>query len=116
MLLWLGARFALAEGKWPSLSVLDRRICSLFFYWSTWNVFLGAMLVCAHPAWHNPAVQDLKLVSPSTGRKKLGAIFRCQHAPALDISPHEAKWMRDVERVVLWGCREGAPSRSWAWC
>lgn len=35
---------ALAEGKWPSLSSLDRRICSLFFYWSTWNVFLGAML------------------------------------------------------------------------
>ncbi len=32
------------EGKWPSLSSLDRRICSLFFYWSTWNVFLGAML------------------------------------------------------------------------
>ena len=39
-----GARLALAEGKWPSLSSLDRRICSLFFYWSTWNVFLGAML------------------------------------------------------------------------
>ncbi|BDA42606.1 probable CSC1-like protein ERD4 at C-terminar half [Coccomyxa sp. Obi] len=37
-------RFALMEGKWPSLSSLDRRICSLFFYWSTWNVFLGAML------------------------------------------------------------------------
>ena len=37
-------RLALAEGKWPSLSSLDRRICSLFFYWSTWNVFLGAML------------------------------------------------------------------------
>lgn len=33
------------EGKWPSLSLLDRRICSLFFYWSTWTVFLGAMLV-----------------------------------------------------------------------
>jgi hypothetical protein len=40
----LGLRFAQMEGKWPSLSSLDRRICSLFFYWSTWNVFLGAML------------------------------------------------------------------------
>ena len=39
------------EGQWPSLSSLDRRICSLFFYWSTWTVFLGAMLVrAAHPA------------------------------------------------------------------
>ncbi|CAL5219786.1 g1691 [Coccomyxa viridis] len=37
-------RLAQMEGKWPSLSSLDRRICSLFFYWSTWNVFLGAML------------------------------------------------------------------------
>lgn len=37
-------RFAQMEGKWPSLSSLDRRICSLFFYWNTWNVFLGAML------------------------------------------------------------------------
>ena len=39
-----GPRLALAEGRWPSLSSLDRRICALFFYWSTWNVFLGAML------------------------------------------------------------------------
>ena len=31
------------ESKWPSLSQMDRRICELFFFWSVFNVFLGAM-------------------------------------------------------------------------
>jgi hypothetical protein len=63
--LFLGAaRFALAEGKWPSLSVLDRRICSLFFYWSTWNVFLGAMLVRA-PSLAHPMITFLQCQCPT---------------------------------------------------
>ncbi len=37
-------RCALCEGKWPSLSQMDRRIASLFFMWDVFNVFLGAML------------------------------------------------------------------------
>ncbi|KAK9817083.1 hypothetical protein WJX72_009273 [[Myrmecia] bisecta] len=37
-------RLAQIEGQWVSLSALDRRICSLFFYWAVFNVFLGAML------------------------------------------------------------------------
>ncbi|KAL0050237.1 hypothetical protein WJX82_006955 [Trebouxia sp. C0006] len=36
-------RFAWIESKWPSLSQMDRRICELFFFWSVFNVFLGAM-------------------------------------------------------------------------
>jgi len=35
---------AQAEGQQFSLSGLDRRCCSLFFYWDVFNVFLGAML------------------------------------------------------------------------
>ncbi len=35
---------AQAEGQQMSLSGLDRRCCSLFFYWDVFNVFLGAML------------------------------------------------------------------------
>lgn len=35
---------AQAEGQQTSLSGLDRRCCSLFFYWDVFNVFLGAML------------------------------------------------------------------------
>ncbi|KAK9819243.1 hypothetical protein WJX81_003710 [Elliptochloris bilobata] len=37
-------RFAQMEGRWHSLSGLDRRVCALFFQWSVWSVFLGAML------------------------------------------------------------------------
>ena len=33
-------RFAQMEGRWPSLSGLDRRVCALFFQWSIWSVFL----------------------------------------------------------------------------
>lgn len=33
-------RFAQMEGRWPSLSGLDRRVCALFFQWSIWTVFL----------------------------------------------------------------------------
>lgn len=35
---------AQAEGQHFSLSGLDRRCCSLFYYWDVFNVFLGAML------------------------------------------------------------------------
>ena len=35
---------AQAEGQYFSLSSLDRRCCSLFYYWDVFNVFLGAML------------------------------------------------------------------------
>jgi hypothetical protein len=35
---------AQAEGQHFSLSSLDRRCCSLFYYWDVFNVFLGAML------------------------------------------------------------------------
>ena len=34
-------RFAQMEGRWPSLSGLDRRVCALFFQWSIWTVFLA---------------------------------------------------------------------------
>ncbi len=34
-------RFAQMEGRWHSLSGLDRRVCTLFFYWSVWTVFLA---------------------------------------------------------------------------
>lgn len=37
-------RCALCEGKWPSLSMMDRRIATLFFLWDVLNVFVGAML------------------------------------------------------------------------
>ncbi len=35
---------AQAEGRHPSLSELNLRCSSLFFYWQFFNFFLGAML------------------------------------------------------------------------
>lgn len=32
------------EGRWTSLSAVDRRIASLYFAWDVFNVFLGGML------------------------------------------------------------------------
>lgn len=36
--------FALLEGRSVSLSGIDRRVASLYFFWNVFNVFLGGML------------------------------------------------------------------------
>ncbi len=62
------------EGKWPSLSLLDRRICALFFYWSTWTVFLGAVLVRCN------TLKPCAKISSERGWKQKSQISLCMYS------------------------------------